>query len=213
METNEDNFHSRATRIALALLFIYCTATPILAVTPANCPNCDTLDELVDFVKDSMPSEDSGLYSEPDAQALSDWRQTIGQIMSGQCHSLVLPTSLLNHYTAIEFNDTTDGRDYCVLYEMGDSDIDGTVDLGWGTFIFNSANDAKPLSIDVPYPLNDSYTPAQGIAIFKGTNARTFAMAGSHRDAIDAPSPCINNPNYSHCGTGQDISAQKWIVL
>ena len=79
---------------------------------------------------------------------------------------------------------------------MGDSDIDGTVDLGLGTFIFNSANDAKPLSIDVPHPLNDSYTPAQGVAIFKGTNARTFAMAGSHRDAIDAPSPCINNPSY-----------------
>jgi hypothetical protein len=196
METTDENFCHRAMRLAAALLFIYCTATPALADAPADCPSCDTLNKLVDFVKDRMPEEDSSLYSAPDAQTLVDWRQTISQIMAGQCETLVLPTTLSNHYTVLAFTDAADGRDYCVLYETGDNDVNGVIDRGWGTFVFSGAGDAKNLSIDVPHPLHDSDTPAQGIAIFKGTNARTFAMAGAHRNAIDAPSPCINNPDY-----------------
>jgi hypothetical protein len=68
----------------------------------------------------------------------------------------------------------------------------GKVSQGWGTVITNGSA-KRQLSIQVPHPIADIGTDAEGIGIFKGTQAQSFIMAGTHRKANSDPSDCEPN--------------------
>lgn len=161
---------------------------------PDTCLNAANLDDLVSCVKSYMPEEGSEGYRAPTEAERLAWKTTIAQIIGAPCQSVMLPQALAGHYTVDAFIDN--GQTYCVLLETTDGDQDGYVDVGWGTFIFNPSQQAKAFSIDVPHPLHDGGTPEQGIAVFKGVQARTFVMAGAHRHANAATCDCVPNHDY-----------------
>ncbi len=157
---------------------------------PAQCLSEPTLEDLIQCIKGYMPGEYSEAYQAPSSDDLNDWRSVIELMWTGQCGAALVPAGMEQNYTLTEFTDSKSGIEYCVFVETGDADSDGVVDLGWGTVIVHNDPGAAALSIDVPHPLNESRTPEQGIAIFQGTNARTFVMAGAHRRASATQSTC-----------------------
>ncbi|MSO49350.1 MAG: hypothetical protein EXQ49_05525 [Acidobacteria bacterium] len=73
--------------------------------------------------------------------------------------------------------------------EVADANNNGYVDRGWGTFItYNGAT--RELSHQAPHPISDSTTESQAIGVFKGTDSRSYLMAGAHRLANAASSTC-----------------------
>jgi len=193
-QDKETHIVRRSGRFILGLLLALTFASHTYA-TSLDLNNYNTLNEVVVAIKNNMPDEDSEQYTVPSQQVRNDLNQVVTDILNGQNPAFInLPASLQNHYTLTEFVDN--GQTYVVLAETVDGDNNGVADKGWATVIINNTLNAQMLSIDIPHPLNDTGTPEQGIAIFKGTNARTFVMSGAHRNANNVLAPCFNDPNY-----------------
>src|SRR5262249_7714585 len=91
------------------------------------------------------------------------------------------------------FTDTGNGRSYCLLMEVRDQNSDGFVDHGFGTFIvYGKAT--RQLSHQAVHPIFDGNTDMQAVMVFKGTDSRSFLMAGAHRNANLAASACLPGP-------------------
>jgi len=169
------------------------TPTPVAAVPKAtvnpNCAATNTLEELDACIVAKVPRKDTNGFGVPDNTAIGDWKQVAAQMLAGKCDDLTLPASLKNAYTISTFKDNENNSSYCVLMETLDENQNGYVDRGWGTFIVNN-KPSRELSIQVPHVLYDIDTDAQGIGVFKGTNARSFLLAGAHRDANPARTTC-----------------------
>jgi hypothetical protein len=193
-QDTETNLVRRSGRFILGLLLAL-SLTPSTYATSLDLNNYNTLNDVVVAIKNNMPDENSEQYTIPSQQVRDDLNQVVINILNGQDpQTIILPASLQNHYTLAEVVDN--GQTYVVLAETVDGDNNGVADRGWATVIINNTLNAKTLSIDIPHPLNDAGTPEQGIAIFKGTQARTFVMSGAHRNANNALAPCFNDPNY-----------------
>ncbi len=181
-----------------------CTALSLM-IWLAGPPTCDrheqiarigclaapTLEGLIVCVQEHMPRGDSGGYVVPTAAVRRDWRRIVRHMLAGQCDTqLHLPHTLRNNYSLTTFTDRETRQTYCVLLETTDQVPPfPQVERGWGTFIVNP-NATRELSIQVPHPFHEPRTADQGIGIFKGTNARSFIMAGAHRKANPAFSSC-----------------------
>ncbi|MGH7772093.1 MAG: hypothetical protein ACREQA_07615 [Candidatus Binatia bacterium] len=159
------------------------------AAESLTCPTAITLEELISCIVGQMPQRDSEGYVVPNDTEQGDWRIVVAQMLAGDCDGITLPPSLSDIYAVRTFIDEGNGQGYCVLMEILDEDGNGVVDRGWGTFIV-SPNPSRELSIHIAHPIADSRTEDQGIGVFKGTNSRSFLMAGTHRDANSTPSTC-----------------------
>jgi hypothetical protein len=136
-----------------------------------------------------MPREGSDGFVVPTDDVLSDWTIVVREMLSGRCDDLVLPASLSAAYSIGTFVDDDDLGSYCVLMETLDEEGDGIVDRGWGTFITNAAAE-RELNVQVAHPLSDTMVEVEGVGVFKGVRARSYLLAGTHRDADGTPSEC-----------------------
>lgn len=166
---------------------------PPAAVT-ITCPRAKTLENLITCIEGQMPGKYSERFVVPPAPVHSDWCSVVTQMLAGETpHNITLPSSLGGIYSLAMFTDSDNGKSYFVLMETGGLDNDGLVDRGWGTFIVDP-EPVRELSIQIAHPKLGIRTAEQGIGVFKGTNARSFLMAGAHRSANGVPSAC--QPSY-----------------
>jgi hypothetical protein len=163
-----------------------------------TCPEATTLEELANCIIAQMPNKCPDgkacpkAFVVPDDSVKANWRSVIAQMLTGHCEDIVLPLNLKSVYSLSTFNDTDNGQSYCVLMETLDGNADSVVDRGWGTFVFNP-NARREVHIQIPHPMFDMGTAEQGIGVFKGIDARTFLMAGTHRHTDTTPSSCQRN--------------------
>ena len=170
------------------------TATTVASSASSASGNCVTANTLEDFivcVMAKMPRRDTQGFVVPSDAVLNDWKQVASQMLAGKCSDIALPASLKNVYTVNAFTDKQNGNTYCVAFEVLDENNNNFIDRGWGTFIVNPKA-TRELSIQAPHPLADTDTDKEAIGVFKGTNARTYSLAGSHRDANTQRSTCSN---------------------
>ena len=156
-----------------------------------DCAAQTTLAGLNTCIGQGMAGRDSNGYVVPDhlinfgvtPGLAADWRGVVGQMLGGTCAPTAsLPPSLSGVYNLRTFTDTDNGKAYCVLMETLDADGNGKVDRGWGTVIVNPTAQ-RELSVQVSHPKFDAETADQGIGVFRGVDARSFVMAGTHRYA------------------------------
>lgn len=157
-------------------------------VADLTCAASTTLEDLTTCIRTQMPQSGSNGFVAPTAAEQADWRTVVNQMLNGDC-GFTLPASLNGIMQIRNFTDASNGRNYCLLMEVRDSNNNGFVDRGWGTFIVYSAA-TRELSHQAPHPISDSTTEAQAIGVFKGTDSRSYLMAGAHRDANTAASTC-----------------------
>ncbi len=90
------------------------------------------------------------------------------------CDSIDL-RSLKGKYRIGTFMEGDNGRSYCILATT-------SILYPWGNVIVDlDASSSKNLSFDCPHPKFDAETGEQGIRLLKGTQARSWIVAGSHR--------------------------------
>ena len=103
------------------------------------CAHTTTLEALVGCIVNQMPQNNSGVYVAPSSQQRTAYRTVVNQMLNGQCGS-PLPASLASQMQRRTFTDSQNGKSYCLLLETQDTNNDGYVDKGWGTFIvYNDA--------------------------------------------------------------------------
>jgi|GEM_PF-6055226 len=172
----------------MLVMFVMLVFSPVITnAATLNCSSCSTLEELYDCIKAQMPHRDDG-YTPPTAQQLSDVRTVIGQMLTCQTN-ITLPSSISVIMEFKRFIDSGNGRTYSVLMEVEDANSDGMIDRGFGSLIvYNEAE--KELNIASPHPVYDLNTGYQSVRIFKYTSSRTLSLAGVHRYAGSATSPC-----------------------
>ena len=192
------------------------TPTPVAAatkpVTGANCAAANTLEELVACIVAKMPRSDTSGYVVPTKQAQEAWKQVTAQMLAGKCNDIALPEPLRTAYSVGAFKDNQNNVSYCVLMETLDENKNDFIDRGWGTFIVNN-QPTRELSIQAPHPLYEITTETQALAVFKGVNARSFVLAGSHRDANPTRSPCQPSTGEGEADAGHNDSSLFFIAV
>ena len=172
-------------------IIVFPIAGALLLVGCGNiltCPTSTTLESLVTCIRTQMPQSGSNGFVAPTSVQRAEWRTVVNQMLQGSC-DFAVPGSLNGIAQARTFTDTGNGRNYCVLMEVLDRNADGVVDHGFGTFVvYNGAT--RQLSHQAVHPIADSTTEIQAVAVFKGTDSRSYVMAGTHRDANAALSTC-----------------------
>jgi hypothetical protein len=173
--------------VSLALVFVV-SVLGGAAGASVTCAASTTLEALATCIRTHMPPSGSNGFVAPTAAEQADWRAVVTQMLQGGC-GVALPASLSGIMQRSPFADASNGRTYCVLMEVRDANTDGVVDRGWGTVIVYDAA-TRELSHQAPHPIADSTTEVQAITLFKETDARSYVMAGAHRNANAATSTC-----------------------
>lgn len=177
---------------AMAPVAMLCAlAAASASAATVDCAGSTDLVRLIECVRDHMREADDG-FVRPSAQQWGDLASVMGSMLSGQV-APVLPASLQGIMEARPFQDNGNGRTYALLMEIADADGDGLVDRGFGTFLVDPAA-TRELSIAIPHPIYDLDTRVQGIEVFRAVGARSFLMAGTHRNASAQASAC--QPSY-----------------
>jgi uncharacterized repeat protein (TIGR01451 family) len=182
-------------QILIGLSFTLGLASTAEAGTLKCNPAATSLETLISCIVAHMPGKLSEGFVVPDANTQDDWRGVVSEMLGNYCDdmagpNIILPLSLSPFYSISSFSDA--GKQYCVLMETATNDVGnnvGKVSKGWGTVITNRSA-KRELSIQVPHPIADIDTAAEGIGIFRDTEARSFIMAGTHRKANSALSAC-----------------------
>jgi hypothetical protein len=174
----------RAGIVLAALLLISTTAQ----AATLSCSSATTLEALVTCIRSQTPASGSNGFVAPTTEQLTGWRTAVQEMLQGSC-SGTLPSSLAGIAQRRSFADSESGKTYCVLMEVLDANNNGIVDRGWGTLIVD-ANASREISHQAPHPISDSTTELQAVGVFKGTDSRSFLMAGAHRNASSASNAC-----------------------
>jgi hypothetical protein len=155
---------------------------PVSAVRGLTCPRAHRLESLLTCIVDQSGMRDeSGVYVIPTDVQRADFGTAARAMVGGACGDIALGASLSGVYRVSPFTDVGNGRQYCVLMEIGDADGNGKIDHGWGTLIVDPSA-ARELNIAVAHPLDDFTTEDEGLGVFKATHSRSLLLAGSRRD-------------------------------
>jgi hypothetical protein len=176
--------------------------SPATAATPAVCFGRTDLAELIACVRQHMRGSGDG-FVRPSPEQWHDLAAVMGQMLAGQTEPQ-LPDSVQGIMEAHPFFDAGNGRTYAVLIEIADADSDGLVDRGLGTFIVDPAA-RRELAIGIPHAIYDLDTRVQGIEVFRAVGARSFLMAGAHRNASERASACQPDYRESDAGHNADL--------
>jgi hypothetical protein len=178
-------------RMAVIPLLVSALLAGDVSAAEVPCLETSGVVELVACVRQHMRTSGDG-FVRPSEQQWHDLAGVMEQMLAGDT-APELPASLQGIMAARAFVDTGNGRTYGVLLEVADGDGDGLVDRGFGTFIVDPLA-ARELTIAIPHPIYDLDTRVQGITVFRATFARSFLMAGTHRNASGTTSAC--QPSY-----------------
>lgn len=187
-------------RVGAARLVIVLSAIAALTVFAKPAPaeiqevSGNLLDE-IEAVRVNMPGRDSEGFVPPTTDELDLWRSIIESLLGENADTV---DSLLAvhfpEYRIFLFTDTGyDSSEYYLVRETLPPA------LGWGTLIVR-IDPCRKIAIEVAHPLYDINTASEGGDIFRRVGARLFIMAGTHRCANSALSPCDGSTDV--CGDG-----------
>lgn len=147
--------------------------------------------ERINALQDGMPRKKSNGFEVPTKTDLARWRGLVDALLNGE---VSLAKSLVEEhfpsYALLCFTDTATDHAYLLLQESP------STLKGWGTVVLNLAPD-RDLAIEVPHPVYDVNTHREGADLFQKAGARVLVMAGTHRRANSATSPCNGSKQQS----------------
>lgn len=154
-----------------------------------------TLPARIEAIQDAMPRRGSEGFAPPTSDELDRWRSVIQALIAGD--TTAVDARLAEHapsYALIRFTEVGTGQRYYLLQETP------SIEKGWGTVVVNP-DPERDLAIHAPHPVFDLNTHRQGADVFQQARARVLLLAGTHRCANQAVSPCDGTS--SVCGDGR----------
>ncbi len=135
-----------------------------------------------------------GNYRLPVDLEMAQWRLVTDAFSQG---NMPLAESLIEQngfpYQVVLFRDIPSGREYFMLRELLNNDIDenysplawddeeGSFDYGWGLYIF-SPGATNPVIVNVAHPCDDFPSTIMALDAFEKWNARYLMIAGAGRE-------------------------------
>lgn len=164
------------------LLFLF-LLIPLGVQSQITSENGNLMGEFINYEENLMPDEDSEAFVVPDSISLKRWKRMMDLFVAGSYSSA--EDSISTHFSSYEMVLLTDtsfvDAQYYLIREPN------PVTRGWGLYVSNP-NYQRDLIVAVPHPLHDSFTPQQGVNMFRYMGGRILAMAGTHRCANDEAS-------------------------
>lgn len=164
-------------------LFFLFLLIPLGVQSQITSENGNLMGEFISYEENLMPDEDSEAFVVPDSISLKRWKRMMDLFVAGSYSSA--EDSLSTHFSSYEMVLLTDtsfvDAQYYLIREPN------PVTRGWGLYVSNP-NYQRDLIVAVPHPLHDSFTPQQGVNMFRYMGGRILAMAGTHRCANDEAS-------------------------
>lgn len=135
----------------------------------------------------AMPGAASEGMSIPTNEQLAVWESLTRAVAEGDTRTAcALIQANRFPYQLVDFTDLRYNNErYLILRE------NLPVSVGWGTYVFRMEERINEAIIEVPHPLADERTEAEGVELFRHLHARALLIAGAHRCADAAFSPCI----------------------
>jgi hypothetical protein len=154
----------------------------------------DLLDE-IEAIRSNMPGRNSEGFDPPTSGDLGIWRMIAEALLIEEVDTADSLVALhFPEYGLFLFTDSGfDSSKYYLLKELF------PVTRGWGTLMVRIAYE-RQIAVEVPHPRYEINTPSEGADVFRRTAGRLFIMAGTHRCANAAVSPCDGSS--SVCGDG-----------
>jgi hypothetical protein len=171
------NLVTRRFYIPQLCLIVIITFTPALH---SQTSRTGSLYNLIADIRGAMPGSGSYGFSEPTDEQMSNFRTVVDSLLAARYAVSDSLASLLD-YQLYRWTATDNNRTYYVLMEQG-ADQEGSVQLGWGTYIVNPYGIGRVI-LEIPHPAHDTDTWKLGIEAYLQLNARYFLMAGTHRYA------------------------------
>ena len=131
--------------------------------------------------KAGLPGEGSNGYVDPRPSEAALMLRAVELALADALDEAAALLEALN-YDLVVFRDTGFGGSHLMLRERL------PYRSGWGLFLV-SRSPSREVTVEVPHPLWDTYTPELGIEAYLGLGARHFLMAGAHRYANGPRSP------------------------
>ena len=141
----------------------------------------------------NIPARDSEAFVVPSSAEIASWREAVGQLVSGNFAACAVLAEPLG-YDLIEYSHSAGGNTYYILLEWTSG---GAPLRGLGTYVFNP-DSCRRLNVQAPHPRFEINTRAESIDTFLQLNAAFLQLAGTHRCANAACSPCSGST--SVCG-------------
>ncbi len=164
--------------LGLLVVILFMVFTPVRAQIISE--NGNLMGEFINYEQNLMPDEDSEGFVVPDTTQLNQWKRMM-DLFVAESYSLA-EDSLTTHFSNYEMVLLTDtsfmNREYYLIREKS------PVTLGWGLFV-SDPDYQRDVLIAVPHPIFDSYTPQEGVNLFRYLGGRLLVMAGTHRCAND----------------------------
>lgn len=149
----------------------------------------------IEAIQEAMPRRGSEGFVPPTSAELDRWRSVVKALLEGDTTSV--DAQLAEHapsYALIRFTEVDTGQPYYLVQETP------SVEKGWGAVVINPEPE-RDLAIHVPHPVFDLDTHREGVDVFQQTGARVLLLAGTHRCANQAASPCDGTSGV--CGGGR----------
>ncbi len=160
------------------------------AETPASAGG---LASLVAEFRRTIPGAGSGGFLEPAAAELRRFRECAQALFAGETERAAACFETVG-YELRTLEDPSTGKLYDVALEKEPRT------KGGGLYILDRASE-RNVVVGVPHPLYDVGTAEEGCAIFQALGARALFLAGAHRCAAEAASPCRGRTEA--CGGGE----------
>ena len=141
-----------------------------------------SLVEYVSEVKGRIPASESEGFVAPSEKEMATFVESIRRVLAGDVDA-ALPGLKEVGYSLLYLHDEACQKAYLVVEESADPA------RGLGTCIVDLEYDRNVI-VAVPHPRYDLNTSGEGRKVFQGLGARGLFLAGTHRCANSAPSPC-----------------------
>jgi hypothetical protein len=165
-----------------------------------------SLQARIEAMQDAMPRRGSEGFEPPTRTELDRWRTVAEALVDGD--TTAVDAQLAEHfpsYALVRFTEEATGRRYYLVQETP------SVETGWGSVVVRP-DPERNLAIHAPHPVFDLDTHREGVDVFQQTGARMLLLAGTHRCANQAVSPCDGTS--SVCGDGRyHVSDMAHVVM
>lgn len=188
-----------ATLLVLAVLPTTILPQPAAIQADPPCVIADSGDlaDEIRTISDQMPGAGSDGMLVPTSTQMAAWETLMQALTDGH---LATACDLIQDngfpYQIVRYVDTgnNDTR-YLMLKE------NTPISTGWGTYVLQDSGLFRDIAIEIPHPRYDMQTDEQGVDIFRQLNAHALLMAGTHRCANSAYSPCDGSTTVCSGGT------------
>lgn len=156
-------------------------------------------------VREGFYDADSYALAQPSTEQRGAWFSAIENLMNtdGNCTSAIVPATIRDIYSAVSFTDSSDGQEFCILYERTTGlGKDGKPQFakGWGYMIVPASKEgvARHIHLAGPHSVWDGDTSIQAVGVFRGSGAKSVLVSGRVRTAFMEDSVCVRGT-----GTGK----------